>query len=148
MNSDIHSAKTTFYAKASDISYAILRITSSLFFLQGGGMKILGWFGGVDGQGATVNITSLIGVAGMLELVGGSLLILGLFTRPVAFILSGEMAFAYFIGHFPNGFWPVQNQGMPAVLYCFLFLYMAAHGAGIYSLDAKIAHRRKTISSQ
>jgi putative oxidoreductase len=87
--------------------------------------------------GGTAPISSLPGIAGFLETFGGLLLLLGLFTRPVAFLLSGEMAFAYFIGHAPRGFWPVLNQGTDAVLYCFLWLYLSAAGAGPWSLDAK-----------
>jgi len=81
-------------------------------------------------------IETLAGIAGVLETVGGSLFLLGLFTRPVAFILSGEMAVAYFYGHAPQGFWPVLNQGALAVVYCFLFLYFSAAGAGPWSIDA------------
>jgi putative oxidoreductase len=77
-----------------------------------------------------LQLFSLIGVAGMIELVGGTLLVLGLFTRPVAFILAGEMAFAYFMGHAPRGFFPLTNGGEPAVLFCFIFLYLAAAGGG------------------
>ncbi|MDO8505046.1 MAG: DoxX family protein [bacterium] len=136
-----------FYTRATRITYAILRVTAGLFFMQSGGVKLLGWFGGINGQGATVELMSLIGVAGVLELVGGTMIALGLLTRPVAFLLSGEMAVAYFMGHFPNGFWPIQNQGLPAVLYCFIFLYIAAHGAGIFSLDRLIGcHRKKACS--
>ena|SRR3989338_1712332 len=134
--------KANFYARATKVTYVLLRVTAGLFFMQAGGIKLLGWFGGVNGQGATVNLISLIGVAGTLELLGGTLIALGLLARPVAFILSGEMAFAYFIGHFPRGFWPAQNQGLPAVLFCFIFLYMAAHGAGAFSLDALISRRK------
>src|SRR5216117_4595853 len=86
--------------------------------------------------GGTAPITSLPGIAGIIESIGGPLLLFGLFTRPVAFLLSGEMAFAYFIGHAPHGFWPLLNQGAPAVFYCFLFLYLSAAGAGPWSLDA------------
>ncbi len=140
----VAGVKANFSARAERIAYVILRITAGLFFMQSGGMKLLGWFGGVNGQGGTVELMSLIGVAGLLELVGGVMIALGLFTRPVAFLLSGEMAVAYFMGHFPNGFWPIQNQGLPAVLYCFIFLYIAAHGAGIFSLDGLIrCHRNK-----
>jgi putative oxidoreductase len=78
---------------------------------------------------------SLMGVAGVLELFGGALVLLGLFTRPVAFVLSGEMAFAYFMAHAPQGFWPVLNHGEAAVLYCFAFLYFSAAGGGPWSLD-------------
>jgi putative oxidoreductase len=73
----------------------------------------------------------------VIEVIGGTLLFLGLFTRPVAFVLAGEMAIAYFHGHAPNGFWTVLNQGTPAVLYCFVFLYLSAAGPGPWSLDAK-----------
>lgn len=106
-----------------------------------GFQKIFGWFGGLGGHGARVHLDSLLGLAGSLELVGGVLILLGLFTSPVAFILSGEMAFAYFRGHFPRGFLPIRNGGELAVLYCFVFLYLSAAGAGPLSLDALI--RRK-----
>ena len=79
-------------------------------------------------------------IAGMLEMIGGALLVLGLFTRPVAFILSGEMAVAYFQFHFPKSFWPQVSMGIPALLYCFIWLYFSAAGAGPWSLDAR---RRK-----
>jgi len=85
---------------------------------------------------AAAVLTTVAGIAGLLETVGGSLLLVGLFTRPVAFILSGEMAFAYFIGHAGRGFWPVLNQGAPAVIFCFLWLYISAAGGGPWSLDA------------
>ena len=78
-----------------------------------------------------------IWIGGVLEVFGGGLILLGLFTRPVAFILSGEMAVAYFQFHFPNGFWPVVNGGVDAALYCFVWLYFSAAGAGPWSLDAK-----------
>jgi len=80
--------------------------------------------------------------AGAIELCGGILLGLGLFTRPVAFLMSGEMACAYFMQHAPHGFWPIQNHGEPAVLFCFIFLYFAAAGAGAFSVDAAIARHR------
>lgn len=79
---------------------------------------------------------SLTGIAGALETFGGLLLLVGLFTRPVAFLLAGEMAIAYFYGHAPQGFWTVLNQGTPAVLYCFVFLYLSSAGGGPWSLDA------------
>lgn len=130
-----------FFASATRVTYAIFRIVTGLLFLQHGGQKLIGWFGGMDGQGATAELVSQIGLAGVLELVGGALIILGLFTRPVAFILAGEMAVAYFLAHFPRGFWPIQNNGEPAVLFCFAFLYMAARGAGAFSLDALTGRR-------
>ncbi len=81
-------------------------------------------------------LASLAGVAAILEAFGGALLLLGLFTRPVAFLLSGEMAVAYFIGHAPQGFWPILNQGHPAILFCFVWLYLSAAGPGPWSVDA------------
>ena len=113
---------------------SILRIMSALLILQFGTAKILGippvqMFAGVK-------LFSLYGVAGMLELIGGALLVLGLFTRPVAFILSGEMAAAYFIGHFPKSFIPLLNGGNEAVIYCFVFFYLAFAGPGPWSVDA------------
>jgi len=90
---------------------------------------------------ANLQLFSLLGLAGVLELVGGILLILGLFTRPVAFILSGEMAVAYFMGHAPKGFMPLVNQGELAVLFCFIFLYLASAGAGPWSLDAAMRNK-------
>jgi putative oxidoreductase len=82
-----------------------------------------------------IPLLSLMGLAGSLELVGGFLVLIGLFTQPVAFILSGEMAFAYFMAHAPNGFWPALNHGEPAVLFCFIFLYLAAAGGGNWAVD-------------
>jgi putative oxidoreductase len=114
--------------------YAILRIVVGLLFFCHGLQKVFGLFGGVNGAPAL--LFSLLGVAGLIELVGGLLIALGLFTGYVAFILSGEMAAAYFIAHFPQGFWPITNDGELAVLYCFIFLYMASRGAGIWSIDA------------
>lgn len=114
-------------------THALLRIVSGLILLCPGGMKLFGWFGGMP---AGVPRTTLLTVAGVIEVFGGSLIVLGLFTRAVAFIASGEMAVAYFMGHFPNGFWPIQNHGEPAVLLCFIFLFLFANGAGPFSLDA------------
>jgi putative oxidoreductase len=114
--------------------YGILRVVVALLFLCHGLQKIFGLFGGVNG--AAVPLASLLGVAGIIEIIGGILIALGLFTGVTAFILSGEMAAAYFMGHSPNSFWPIENQGELAVLYCFIFLYMATQGGGIWSLDA------------
>src|SRR5262245_38395654 len=91
--------------------------------------------------GGTAPLISLAGIAGLLETVGGTLILLGWFTRPVSFVLSGEMAVAYFYGHAPQGFWPVVNQGTPAILFCFLFLYLSSAGAGAWSIDAVIDQR-------
>jgi len=127
--------------RAKEITYFLLRVVSGFLFVQSGGLILFGWFGGMPG-GAKVNLMSQTGIGGILEFFGGILIILGLFTRPVAFILSGMMAIAYWQFHFPNGRWPIQNQGMPAVLLCFIFLYMAAKGGGAWSVDALIKSRR------
>ncbi len=115
-------------------AYALMRIIVALLFLCHGLQKIFGLFGGLNGAAAP--LFSLMGVAGLIEIVAGALIALGLFTVPAAFIASGHMAAAYFIGHFPMGFWPIQNNGELAVLYCFVFLYMATRGAGIWSADS------------
>ncbi|HSL71056.1 MAG TPA: DoxX family protein [Longimicrobiales bacterium] len=121
----------------AEITHALLRIAAGLMFLMHGGQKHFGWFGGVPGTpDGTVGLGSLVGVAGALELVGGAALILGLFTRPIAFLLAGEMAVAYFMAHLPRGFWPLQNNGEPAALFAFIWLFFAGNGAGKYSLDA------------
>ena len=115
---------------------SVLRAVAGFTFSLHGMQKLLGFFGGMGGQGATVHFGSLLWFAGALELVGGLLLILGLFTTPVAFILSGEMAIAYFMAHFPHGALPLVNHGEAAVLYCFIFLYLCCAGPGPLSLDA------------
>jgi putative oxidoreductase len=115
---------------------SILRIIAAACFLLVGTAKLFAFPAAVMPGGGTAPVTSLPGFAGALEVVGGALLMLGLFTRPVAFILAGEMAFAYFIGHAGNGFWPILNGGTDAVLYCFLWLYISAAGPGPWSLDA------------
>jgi putative oxidoreductase len=120
-------------------THSLLRIVAGLLFICPGGMKLFGWFGGMP---AGVRLSPLLIAAGVIEVLGGALIVLGLFTRPVAFIVSGEMAFAYFMGHFPQGFWPIQNHGEPAVLFCFLFLFFAANGPGPLSLDHAIRRRR------
>jgi len=115
---------------------SVLRIIAAFLFMQAGTAKLVAFPAAVMPGGGTAPLASLPGVAGLLETVGGALLLVGLFTRPVAFILSGLMAFAYFIGHAGNGFWPVLNGGAPAVFYCFLWLFFSAGGAGPWSLDA------------
>jgi putative oxidoreductase len=114
---------------------AILRIMTALLFLSHGTAKLLGF----PDIGMSAQLFSLSGLAGVLEIVGGVLLVLGLFTRPVAFILAGEMAVAYFMAHAPQNFFPVLNQGESAVLFCFIFLYLVAAGPGAWSLDGRTA---------
>ena len=130
-----------FYATWTPRVLGLLRIVTAYLYLTHGGAKLLGvpHVAMFD----KLQLFSLIGFAGVLELVGGILLLVGLFTRPAAFILSGEMAFAYFIGHAPRGsvLVPMLNQGELAVLYCFLFLFFAVAGAGAWSLDAWRARR-------
>jgi len=115
---------------------SLLRIISAFLFLQYGATKLFAFPAAVMPGGGTASPTSLAGVAGLLELVGGAFLFVGLFTRPVAFILSGEMAVAYFLGHASKGFWPVLNGGAPAVTYCFIWLYVSAAGVGAWGIDA------------
>jgi putative oxidoreductase len=117
---------------------SILRIVAAFLFMQFGTAKLFAFPAAIMPGGGTAPFGSLAWFASVLETFGGFLLLTGLFTRPVAFILSGEMAFAYFIGHAPQGFWPVLNQGHPAILFCFLFLYLSAAGPGPWSLDAKL----------
>src|ERR1051325_1610312 len=129
--------------RAVQAAYFLLRVVAGLMLFQSGGLILFGWFGGMPGaSGSAPALMSQAGIGGVLEFFGGLMIMLGLFTRPVAFILSGMMAVAYWQFHAPNGAWPVQNQGMPAVLLCFLFLYMAARGAGEWSLDALLRRIR------
>ncbi len=123
------------------ISYFLLRVFAGLLYFHAGALIVLGWFGGMPG-GAKFVLASQTGIGGLLELVGGAAIVLGLFTRPVAFVLSGEMAVAYWQFHAPNGLWPIQNHGEMAVLFSFLFLFMAAYGGGDWSLDALIRRKR------
>jgi putative oxidoreductase len=116
---------------------SILRIATAFLFMQFGTAKWFAFPGPIMPDGSTVSLASLVGIAAVLETLGGLLLLVGLFSRPVAFVLSGEMAVAYVIGHAPQGFWPVLNQGTPAVLFSFLWLYVSAVGPGPWSLDAK-----------
>jgi putative oxidoreductase len=119
---------------------SVLRIVAGLLLLQYGLAKLVGW--PVVKMFENLPWLSLFGVAGMFELVGGVLLILGLFARPVAFVLSGEMAAAYFIEHFPRGFFPVLNHGDLAIALCFIFFYIAFAGGGPWSLDAVMNGKR------
>jgi putative oxidoreductase len=124
--------------RIAPITHALLRIFAGLLFICPGGLMLFGWFGGMPGG---MKLTPLLWVAAIIEVVGGTLIVLGLFTRAVAFIASGEMAAAYFIGHFPKGFFPIQNHGEPAYLLCFIFLFLWGNGPGAWSLDGM--RRRK-----
>lgn len=122
--------KSSLSSKLHGAALSALRIVVAINFATHGSQKLLGF-----PSGKIVQYASLMGLAGLLELAGGILVFLGLFTRPVAFLLSGEMAVAYFTAHAHQGLWPVVNGGERAVLYCFVFLYLSAAGAGPLSLD-------------
>ena len=113
---------------------SVLRIVAALLYMLHGTQKVFGV--PPSAGGATVALASRLGAAGVIEIVGGLLILLGLFTRPAAFICAGEMAFAYFLAHAPRGWLPNSNGGEVPVLYCFIFLYLAAAGGGAWSLDA------------
>ncbi len=115
---------------------SVLRIVAAALFITHGTVKLFGFPLAEGKEAMQVAVGSLPWIAGVLEVVGGALLLLGLFTRPVAFLLSGEMAVAYFMAHAPNGSWPTINGGEPAVLFCFIWLYFAAAGPGPWSVDA------------
>ncbi len=115
---------------------AILRIVAALTFILAGTVKLFAFPVGVPPAGGTVSFPTEAWFAGVLEVFGGAMLLMGMYTRPVAFILSGEMAVAYFQYHAFRSFWPVVNGGLPAMLYCFLWFYFSAAGAGAWSVDA------------
>lgn len=123
----------TFLAPQAARVLSILRIVAALAFMAHGLMKIFHF--PVPQEGAPDPLPTMLLVAGWLEIVGGGLLVLGLFTRPVAFVLSGMMAVAYFMAHYPKSFYPALNGGEPALLFCFIFLYLACAGGGVWSAD-------------
>ena len=130
----------SFQAKWAPRVLSVLRIIAGFLLLQHGLQKVFGVLlppapVGAPQEHGTFQLFSLVGVSGILELVGGALLLVGLFTRPVAFILSGMMAVAYFMAHAPGGFWPILNRGELAVIYCFVYLYFSVAGGGEWSLD-------------
>ena len=132
-------------AWTEQVALNLLRIVAGFLFWQHGAQKLLPE--GIQTQigilnSGPVDFFSLMGLAGILEFVGGLLLVLGLFTRPVAFILAGEMAWAYFQSHAPNGVWPSLNRGELAALYSFLFLYIAARGGGVIGIDGILKLRK------
>jgi putative oxidoreductase len=128
--------RLNFLNRYSPVLLAVLRIVAALLFLSAGLVKLVGFPAGA--QPGQMPIMSLLGVAAILEVVGGLLLILGLFTRPVAFVLSGEMAVAYWMVHAPKSVFPILNQGAPAILFCFIFLCLVAAGPGAFSVDSRL----------
>ena len=125
----------------TDRMLSVLRIVAGAVFISFGTMKLLNFPPLPQGM-PPIPLMSQAGFAGVLETFGGLLIVFGLFTRPVSFLLAGEMAVAYFQAHFPQSFWPSVNMGTPAILYCFIFLYFIFAGAGPWSIDAMIAGRR------
>lgn len=130
------NARTTHWTEATALN--LLRIVAGFLFWAHGAQKLFGILGGQQ----VGDFFSMMGLAGILEFVGGILLVTGLFTRVTAFVLSGQMAWAYFMVHAPQGFWPIQNNGELAALYSFLFLYIAARGGGSFSLDGMMKRRK------
>ena len=128
-------------ATAAPLMLGVLRIVTALLFLAHGAQKFLGFPGG-ERAGSGWAFAHPGAYAGIVELAAGVLIALGLFTRPAAFVASGTMAAAYFIGHAPQNFWPVNNMGDAAILYCFVFLYFVFAGPGALSLDAKLRGAR------
>ena len=122
-------------SRLAPVFHGLLRIVAALTFMTHGTQKLFAW--PVMEAREPVALLSQFGVAGVLETFGGLLLLLGLFTRPVAFVLAGEMAVAYFMAHIGRSFFPVLNGGEPAVLFCFIWLFMAAAGPGAFSLDGR-----------
>ena len=127
---------------AARVSYFLLRVVAGFLFFQSGAIILFGWFGGMPAGVPPLEPMSQMWIGGVLEFFGGIAIVLGLFTRPVAFVLSGMMAVAYWQFHAPQATWPAQNNGLPAVLFCFLFLYMAGAGGGDWSLDALLFRKR------
>jgi putative oxidoreductase len=117
-----------------------LRIAAGLLFAFHGAQKLFGMF-----DGTARPLVSLMGLAGIIEFLGGILVIIGLLAGLVAFVASGQMAFAYFLAHAPRGGWPIQNDGELAALFCFVFLFIAARGSGIWSVDAALVRRRRSM---
>jgi putative oxidoreductase len=128
--------------------WGVLRIVAGSTFMLHGTMKLFAFPAGMPPKGGAVALISQMGLAGILETFGGALLVLGLWTRPVAFVLSGEMAVAYFQVHFPRSFWPVLSGGEAALIYCFLWLCFSAAGPGPWSLDAWLRKPRPGKGSQ
>ena len=124
--------------RAAQLTHVLLRVVAGFLFLQHGGQKLFGWYGSM-GEGP---LAPLMLVAGVLEVFGGIAIMIGILTRPIAFLLSGEMTFAYFMAHFPRGPLPLQNQGEAAALFSFIFLFLAGNGDGGFSVDEMLRARK------
>lgn len=131
------------WSKLTPYFHSALRIVSAIIFITAGTMKLFAFPMGMPPDGSTANLMSEIGLAGILEIFGGLLILVGFYTRPAAFILSGEMAVAYFQAHAPHSIWPTVNGGVSAVIYCFVWLYFSAAGSGVWSIDEYSAKRNK-----
>jgi putative oxidoreductase len=129
------------FSRIEPFARSIMRIVIGFTFSCHGMEKLFGILGGMNGHGARASVFTLMWAAGLIESIGGILILIGLFTHFVAFILCGEMAVAYFTVHAPHGHWPIQNGGELAVVYCFVYLYLVFAGAGPLSFDR--AFRRK-----
>ena len=129
-----------FYLRWAPLSLSVLRIMSALLFIAHGTQKLFAW--PVASPAGPPVAGSLSWVAGVMEIVISPLLVAGLWTRPLAFLVAGEMAVAYFLRHAPNGFWPIANRGENAALYCFIWLYFAAAGGGAWCMDRWLGARR------
>ncbi|MGH7466590.1 MAG: DoxX family protein [Longimicrobiales bacterium] len=132
----------------SGATHAILRVGAGLLFMMHGAQKLLGWFGGVGGDGGTVPLATQIGLAGILELGGGALIVLGLLTRPVALLLAIEMLVAYFQVHLPKSIWPIENQGELALLYFLVFVFLVGNRAGPMSVDAALRRGKRGAAGE
>lgn len=128
-------------AKVQPAALAVFRVAAGLLFMQHGLQKLFGMFGGMGGSGATATLMSQMGLAGVLEAGGGLLIAIGLLTQPVALILLVEMIWAYSQAHMPRGGFPIENAGELALVYASIWVYFAAHGAGRYSVDARMKKR-------
>jgi putative oxidoreductase len=130
------SVVTAAWTKWAPTFHSVLRIVAGGLFILHGTTKLFAWPASIMPNGGVIGLNNIAGVGGLIEVILGPFLLVGLFTRPVAFILCGEMAVAYFKAHFPRGMWPILNGGEVPVLYCFLWLYFSAAGGGPISLDA------------
>ena len=122
-------------SRATELALTGLRLISGFLFMPHGVQKLFGLLGGMGGSGATASFPGVLWWAGVFEFFGGLCIVLGVLTRLIAFLLSGQMAVAYFMSHAPRGFWPLVNRGELAVLFCFIFLLLAAVGGGPYTVE-------------